>query len=252
MGFTGHQRDGESGLHHAQFRYLDSRNGRWTKRDPAGRVDGSNLYRYVRNNPQSLIDMGGTVAEVVDDGAHIIIRATIEFFRQIDPLHGVARPLPASYNWEADAGIFIDNIDEIWKGEVDGRQACLSSNGAQRTLKVNFQYVIGVPRTAYIASPDPTRNYFHVLGPSRLQDRAVRAGQDAFVFTGPGAVDKRTNIEAHELGHLFDLGDLRKPRGALMQSPGTTGMDDTGLSGAELEHLIQRWSNPSIKVNVFD
>lgn len=59
MGFTGHQRDSESGLHHAQFRYLDSRNGRWTRSDPAGSVDGQNLYRYVRNQPLLFLDLYG-------------------------------------------------------------------------------------------------------------------------------------------------------------------------------------------------
>jgi len=59
MGFTGHQRDTESGLHHAQFRYLDSRNGRWTRRDPAGWVDGQNVYRYVTNNPGTFNDVMG-------------------------------------------------------------------------------------------------------------------------------------------------------------------------------------------------
>jgi len=62
IGFTGHQRDAESGLHYSVHRYLDSRNGRWLRRDPAGGVDGANLYRYVRNRPALHTDPLGMFA----------------------------------------------------------------------------------------------------------------------------------------------------------------------------------------------
>jgi len=42
--------------HSAQFRHLRPGLGRWAKRDPAGDVDGPNLYRYGPNNPLSGFD----------------------------------------------------------------------------------------------------------------------------------------------------------------------------------------------------
>ena len=59
VGYTGHQTERESGLRYSVHRYLDPRNGRWTRRDPAGGIDGSNLYRYVANQPVRAIDPTG-------------------------------------------------------------------------------------------------------------------------------------------------------------------------------------------------
>ena len=79
VGYTGHQRDAESGLHYSVHRYLDSRDGRWTKRDPAGRVDGQNLYRYVRSNPIKRVDPEGLMVLIFDDEAkRAAIQASLE------------------------------------------------------------------------------------------------------------------------------------------------------------------------------
>jgi len=43
----------------AQFRHLRPGLGRWLKRDPAGDVDGPNLYRYAMNRPTFFTDPSG-------------------------------------------------------------------------------------------------------------------------------------------------------------------------------------------------
>jgi RHS repeat-associated protein len=58
--FTGKERDEESGLNYHGARYLATWLGRWTSSDPAGIVDGINLYLYAHNNPLSQIDPRGT------------------------------------------------------------------------------------------------------------------------------------------------------------------------------------------------
>ncbi|MGI8783685.1 MAG: SpvB/TcaC N-terminal domain-containing protein [Acidobacteriota bacterium] len=58
--FTGKERDEESGLNYHGARYYAPWLGRWTSSDPAGMVDGINLYVYAHNNPLSQIDPGGT------------------------------------------------------------------------------------------------------------------------------------------------------------------------------------------------
>ena len=45
------------------FRTYDPKTGRFIQRDPLGYIDGSNLYTYALNNPQSTIDPFGTHRE---------------------------------------------------------------------------------------------------------------------------------------------------------------------------------------------
>jgi RHS repeat-associated protein len=67
QGFTGYEKDGETGLDFAQARYYSNVQGRFTGTDPenAGAVQGLpqswNGYAYVLNNPLSLVDPSGTI-----------------------------------------------------------------------------------------------------------------------------------------------------------------------------------------------
>lgn len=58
--YTGKERDEESGFNYHGARYYATWLGRWTAADPAGLVDGPNLYCYVRDNPVRLTDANGT------------------------------------------------------------------------------------------------------------------------------------------------------------------------------------------------
>lgn len=57
--FTGMERDEESGLSYHAARYYAPWLGRWASCDPAGHVDGPNLYQYVSSKPLRLIDPSG-------------------------------------------------------------------------------------------------------------------------------------------------------------------------------------------------
>lgn len=48
-----------SGLYYYGYRYYQPWVGRWLSADPAGTVDGLNLYRMCRNNPVTLVDEQG-------------------------------------------------------------------------------------------------------------------------------------------------------------------------------------------------
>jgi RHS repeat-associated protein len=70
--FTGHERDGESGLDHAWFRQYASKTGRWMTPDPGGLavVDPFNpqtwnRYAYVLNDPINLRDPSGLGVECI-------------------------------------------------------------------------------------------------------------------------------------------------------------------------------------------
>ncbi len=64
--YTGKERDEETGLYYHGARYYAPWLGRWTSCDPAGLIDGSNLYRYSRDNPVNLYDPNGTDASEYD------------------------------------------------------------------------------------------------------------------------------------------------------------------------------------------
>ncbi|WP_437913154.1 SpvB/TcaC N-terminal domain-containing protein [Sorangium sp. So ce302] len=57
--YTGKEKDEETGLYYHGARYYAPWLGRWTSADPAGVVDGPNLYAYVIGNPVRLHDPGG-------------------------------------------------------------------------------------------------------------------------------------------------------------------------------------------------
>ncbi len=60
--YTGKERDEESGLYYYGARYYAPWLGRWTSCDPAGFVDGPNLFAYALNNPVGANDPYGTQA----------------------------------------------------------------------------------------------------------------------------------------------------------------------------------------------
>lgn len=62
MRYSGKERDA-TGLYYYGYRYYQPWVGRWLSADPAGTVDGLNLYRMVRNNPIALKDNNGLNAE---------------------------------------------------------------------------------------------------------------------------------------------------------------------------------------------
>jgi RHS repeat-associated protein len=57
--FTAMERDEETGLQYHSARYYPPWLGRWISTDPAGLIEQSNLYLFVRGNPVALIDMTG-------------------------------------------------------------------------------------------------------------------------------------------------------------------------------------------------
>ena len=56
--YSGKERDG-TGLYYYGYRYYAPWLGRWLNPDPAGLMDGLNLYRMVRNNPKTFLDDSG-------------------------------------------------------------------------------------------------------------------------------------------------------------------------------------------------
>ena len=61
--YTGQERDEETGLYYHGARYFAPWLGRWVSCDPAGPIDGTNLYKYASDNPVKLRDPTGNEPE---------------------------------------------------------------------------------------------------------------------------------------------------------------------------------------------
>ena len=66
--YCGYRRDAESGLYCVRYRYYHPRLGRWISRDPAGYVDGMDLFLYSRANPVNYPDPLGLISLPITGG----------------------------------------------------------------------------------------------------------------------------------------------------------------------------------------
>ena len=66
--FTGRRIDTEADLYYYRARHYDGMVGRFLQKDPMGFIDGSNLYRYARNNPAIFLDPLGLFSDRDGDG----------------------------------------------------------------------------------------------------------------------------------------------------------------------------------------
>jgi len=122
--YSGKERDA-TGLYYYGFRYYAPWLGRWINPDPAGTVDGLNLYRMVRNNPILFNDKNGLtpssdrerVAELDNvrlEGIAILEHA-IEILRN-NTSNSINQVLSKFFNLdntEIDRTAFADDIEEI-------------------------------------------------------------------------------------------------------------------------------------------
>jgi RHS repeat-associated protein len=121
--YSGQERDA-SGLYYYGFRYYAPWLGRWLNPDPAGTVDGLNLYCMVGSNPITYLDVRG-FAKASQELREAMVKKTIEIYGKVKNLNKshMINMISANYNGEADA----DDVDyavtkaikRMTRGEVD-------------------------------------------------------------------------------------------------------------------------------------
>ncbi|MDX7998436.1 RHS repeat protein, partial [Xenorhabdus sp. Reich] len=70
--YSGKERD-TTGLCYYGYRYYQPWVGRWLSADPAGTVDGLNLYRMVQDNPVTMYDKAGLNSERNHEGWQLVL-----------------------------------------------------------------------------------------------------------------------------------------------------------------------------------
>jgi RHS repeat-associated protein len=159
--YTGKERDEESGLYYHGARYYAPWLGRWSAVDPAGFVDGLNLYAYARNNPLRYTDPDGratkeqfaeqltaainqiasgnrtakgkageiVLEELLQDAGHIIIKGPVN-----NP--GAHKADVVSYDPESKQLLFFDNKVKGFSKNVSKAEAFVSMADEAETLQL--------------------------------------------------------------------------------------------------------------------
>ncbi|RMO78010.1 Insecticidal toxin protein [Pseudomonas syringae pv. philadelphi] len=117
--YSGKERDA-TGLYYYGLRYYAPWLQRWINPDPAGAVDGLNLYRMVRNNPVSMTDVEGLAPlfgfeREIDD-------ARLEAIRALEKTRALLGVESDKNVPEVMKRFFGDNSAELksrWKNDID-------------------------------------------------------------------------------------------------------------------------------------
>ena len=80
--YVGKDQDDATGFYVFQYRYYAPFLGNWVSPDPAGEVDGTNRYWYVRNNPISVMDRHGLQAT---EQRHQSRRTSAQILQELQP-----------------------------------------------------------------------------------------------------------------------------------------------------------------------
>ncbi len=131
--FASKRLDPELGLIYYGKRYYDPRLGRWLTTDPAGFVDGTNLYQYLLNNPYMYVDAEGefviqllawgvtfvfpTLSSIVVPVVYGVVTGAVAYggYKLIEGLNTCPRT-----PW--DAPRIYDDVQRIYKSETDQKK----------------------------------------------------------------------------------------------------------------------------------
>ncbi|WP_223569431.1 RHS repeat-associated core domain-containing protein [Pseudomonas sp. BF-R-26] len=114
MRYSGKELDA-TGLYYFGMRYYVAWWHRWLSPDPAGAIDGSNLYRMVRNNSVTFFDGEGLSPTNVNGGSKGDYAALVSSFEAGDILFGLREPRDSALKALAEAGFKEFSRLPLWK-----------------------------------------------------------------------------------------------------------------------------------------
>jgi insecticidal toxin complex protein TccC len=119
--YSGKEQDA-TGLYYYGYRYYIPWQLRWLNPDPAGMIDGLNLYRAVRNNPLTFFDEQGT-----EPGSRSAVGSAIEIFESYKKDFD-----------EKDRELPYQMMDKITKGALKFKTAKTSAAILEKTKAQRF------------------------------------------------------------------------------------------------------------------
>lgn len=132
--YSGKERD-STGLYYYGYRYYQPWVGRWLSADPAGTVDGLNLYRMVRNNPVTLTDPDGRNPSFTPEGKKDEVLQKMTLKQLHDAYHQDVMTNLDNEIAEGNAlakkmsGKYVESIKNYTAGESNKINAYLRGNG---------------------------------------------------------------------------------------------------------------------------
>ncbi|MDE9535686.1 RHS repeat-associated core domain-containing protein [Xenorhabdus bovienii] len=132
--YSGKERDA-TGLYYYGFRYYQPWVGRWLSADPAGTIDGLNLYRMVKNNPITFKDDKGLAPEPPQETETQLL---IHEFKEGDILYGLDNPRATALADLAKVGFKRTSKSTANSGNVFSRlrQSFRKKNNTKRNILI--------------------------------------------------------------------------------------------------------------------
>lgn len=124
--YSGKERDGTTGLYYYGARYYAPWLCRWLSADPAGTVDGLNLYAFVGGNPITHVDPNGLNGRPSRAAKDAAIKGISETFKSSRPNQShighkgrAVKKKPSNLTNRFKPGVQIIRVK--WKGKIDAQ-----------------------------------------------------------------------------------------------------------------------------------
>ncbi|GLX64766.1 hypothetical protein KMU_28080 [Proteus vulgaris] len=220
--YSGKEKD-STGMYYYGYRYYQPWIGRWLSADPAGTVDGLNLYRMVRNNPVTLHDPDGRVPTI-----NAIPNDTplTEIFQWGDILYGLCRPREISLSALKHSG--FERIEAIEPLPTKNILKYIRQSFRKAKMKNNI-----------IIQNDITDAVWNLSKPKEYSDNKTIKKQ---LNDPERAIQFRQFISSHEKYNIIDQDETTK----LISDPwqirqlGGTLWKKTSKAGLEFQLLVRK------------
>jgi RHS repeat-associated protein len=210
--YTGKERDEETGFSYHGARYYSCWLGRWGSKDPAGLVDGINLYAYVSGNPARKFDSSGYAEadttnviegelEPINRELEKIVNNYIKAAREVVGIKPGVQPtdeqkrefvfLVSQLGFPRGAGI-VDTTKAIFSGDASHNKSKIEKLALERfeTKEPGYKYT--------------GKNVF-IHGPAWMFNRQAINPSVVFVYEVNG-LSAEIPIGTDKLGHFFAQG----------------------------------------------